>query len=441
MENRLQKKIYLGSFNAESYFSDGQYCKLPLFSMESQMNSLFNSMDELMLPMLEKNDVIITRYGMDASYKDYYESVFYDFTTYSCLSVEEDIHREYSIFQLIQTKKDKNIIDCLTDTKNQIIEYSLIPDCYELYDHLGLKVNKPKKDIIGLVNNKAYSNELKYKLDLPCKGIIVNSIEEFVHTSYEMLSRYSSILIKDIFGVSGQGILVIQNDYMVKRLEKHFEKQECDKFTFLLEPYLHKQRDFSCQFTIDYNGNVTIQGYQENNNRKFTYLGSSNLSSDTIEQWNTNYMEVIDTIAKSMYMDGYHGLVCVDSMILNDHTMIPLVEINARLSMGRFNLMTCNRLKQYDTQCSLIFFKIRKKKEITYDQLMQQLESDHILYQKGDSSGVIPMAPNTWRFVPVNEPHRMYFQMVYQPSKENVAVQLKEQLLRCLEALEIQVLE
>lgn len=441
MENRLQKKIYLGSFNAESYYSDSQYCKLPSFGMGNHTKSLFHSMDELMLPMLEKNDVIITRYGMDASYKDYYESIFYDFTAYSCLPIEEDIHKEYTIFQLIQENKYNNIIDCLTDKENQIIEYSLIPNSYELYDYLGLKVNKPKEDIIKLVNNKAYSNELKCKLDLPCKGVVVNSIEEFVHTSYEMLSQYSSVLIKDIFGVSGQGILVIQNDFMVKRLEKHFTKQKCDKFAFLLEPYLDKQRDFSCQFKIDNNGNTTIQGYQENNNRKFTYLGSSNISSDTVKQWSMNYTEVIDNIAKSMYADGYFGPVCVDSMILNDNTVIPLVEINARLSMGRFNLMTCNHLKQYGTQCNLIFFKVSKKKEITYDQLIQQLQLDHILYQKGDSAGVIQIAPNTWRFVPVNESHRMYFQIVYEIDKENVMVQLKEQLLRSLEALEIQVLQ
>lgn len=438
----MKKNVYLGSFNAESYYIDSQYCKLPSFSMKKGVNPLFNSMDELMLPMLEKNDILITRYDMDAAYKDYYEANFNSFRAYSCLTIEQDIYEDKSLFSLIKEVRPDNIISCLTDASNQIIEYSLIQDCYDLYDSIGLKNNKPKEDVVRTVNGKAYSNELKYRLNLPYKGVVVNSIDEFVKASHRMLAKYPSILIKDVMGVSGQGILIVQNEFMIMRLENFFSKQQCEKFSFLLEPYLDKVRDFSCQFTIEQDGNVTIQGYQENNNRKFTYLGSSNISIDLINQWDTNYTETISNIANSMFEDGYYGPVCIDSMLLSDNTVCPLVEINARLSMGRFNLMTNKRLLKHGAQCNLIFFKVTKNKNITVEELLQKLEYNHILCKKDAYNGVIPLAPNTWRFITSSEPHRMYFQLVYESNKDqNTINHLRKQLICCLEQLDIHVLE
>lgn len=438
----MKKNVYLGSFNAEAYYSDSQYYKLPSFSVKKGINPLFNSMDELMIPMLDENDILITRYDMDEVYKDYYESNFIRFTTYSCLSIEQDIYEDKSIFSVIKEVKPSNVLDCLADVNNQIIEYSLIKDCYDLYDLLGLKNNKPNEDIVRMVNSKAYSNELKYKLDLPYKGVLVKSIDEFVKVSKEMLTKYSSILIKDVMGVSGQGILIVQNEFMIMRLEKIFDKQQCEKFSFLLEPYWDKIRDFSCQFTIEQDGNVNIQGYQENNNRKFTYLGSSYLSSDLINKWNPNYTAVIGNVAKLMFEDGYYGPVCVDSMLLNDNTVSPLVEINARLSMGRFNLMTNNRLLKHGAKSNLIFLQVTKNKNITVAELLQKLDDNHILCKKDTYYGVIPLAPNTWRFITTDEPHRMYFQLVYEVDKNQSTVNhLRERLICCLEQIDIHVLQ
>lgn len=438
----MKKNVYLGSFNAESYYIDSQYCKLPSFSMKKGIHPLFNSMDELMLTMLEKDDILITRYDMDITYKEYYETNFNSFITYNCVTKESDLYEDKSLFGLIKEVRPNNIINCLTDADNKIIEYSLIQDSYDLYDFIGLKNNKPKTDVVRMVNSKAYSNELRYKLDLPYKGIVVDSINEFVKVSHRMLAEYPSILIKDVMGVSGKGILIIQNEFMIMRLEKFFLKQQFEKFSFLLEPYLNKVRDFSCQLTIKQDGNVIIQGYQENNNRKFTYLGSSDLSIDLINQWDNNYTETINNIAHLMFKDGYYGPVCIDSMLLSDNTVCPLVEINARLSMGRFNLMTNKRLFQYGAQCSLIFFKVIKSKNITVEELLQKLDDNSILYLKGECNGVIPLAPNTWRFVNSNEPHRMYFQLVYDSNKApNMVDYLRKQLIYCLKQLDICVLE
>ncbi|MBP5221758.1 MAG: hypothetical protein J6Z35_01190 [Lachnospiraceae bacterium] len=436
------KKVYLGSFNAEAYYAEEGYCRLPVFSLGGQKNNLFDAMDELMLPMLEKDDALITKYAVDKTFADYYGSEMQHFTAYSCMQAPNEGEPEGSIFHIIDQMRDENIVRELTEEKNQIVEYSLIPDCYELYRHLNIGgLNKPSMEIVKRVNNKAYSNQLRNMLDLPCKGTVAGSAEEFADICSKMLEQYKAILVKDIYGVSGQGIIVVQNDYMIKRMTKHFASQKYERFAFLLEPYLDKDRDFSCQFSIGEDGEIRIQGYQENNNRKFTYLGSEFLSEEELMRLDPGYNDAIRRIGGRMYEDGYHGPVCVDSMILKDQTVIPLVEINARLSMGRFNLMTCNTLKKYGTRSNLLFFKTSRKEKIGFEQLLDRLEQAGILYRKGAPCGVIPMAPNTWRFTPLGEPTRMYFQIVSEYGNDSVIELQREKLIQSLEALKIQIFE
>ncbi|MFD1906532.1 hypothetical protein ACFSQ7_25010 [Paenibacillus rhizoplanae] len=46
------------------------------------------------------------------------------------------------------------------------------------------------------------------------------------------------------------------------------------------------------------------------------------------------YFDVMIQVANDLFKDGYFGPVCIDSMVLKDGTLVPIVEINARKIYG-----------------------------------------------------------------------------------------------------------
>ncbi|MFD2876798.1 hypothetical protein ACFTAO_13755 [Paenibacillus rhizoplanae] len=60
----------------------------------------------------------------------------------------------------------------------------------------------------------------------------------------------------------------------------------------------------------------------------------------------------MEEACKDLFETGYHGEVCIDSMLLASGELVPIVEINARKSMGLIN----HHINQYVRQYSLFSF-------------------------------------------------------------------------------------
>ena len=104
---------------------------------------------------------------------------------------------------------------------------------------------------------------------------------------------------------------------------------------FVLEPFLRKALDFSCQFRIEDDGQVTVISVQELVNNGLAFGASCSARPEFLDRLERDgYFQLIEQIGSLMYADGYWGDVCVDSMILEDGALAPLVEINARKSMS-----------------------------------------------------------------------------------------------------------
>lgn len=396
----MSNKIYISEFDSEARLRCDETYSLPRIDIFGGSNRLLmRGIDGLTLTMAEDGDTVITSEKLSDAYLAYWQREICRAENYSPgfpaenrITGRSDSEDSSSVYETLTRDEDaRSLLE-----GRSIVNYALVPAYYEMCKALGIESDEPGLETVTLLNSKAYSNELKEKLGLPAAGIRVRSIEEYKESVSKLLSKHGKALIKDVMGVSGRGMLLIDSAGMVERLASHFEKQQ-DKgmkiFDFILEPVLEKEMDFSCLFRIDKSGAVAIDGYQKNLSKGFAYFGTEPLSAEELERiLDSPYPETVMRIARDMAEKGYHGYACIDSMIA-DGQVVPLIEINPRMSLSRFNLALQEKL---GVKCRLSYREGRRAEDINAEKLLRILDEEGILYTAEREKGVIPLAPCTW---------------------------------------------
>lgn len=429
-----RKKIYISEFGSEDRLKGKESFSLPSAAFFKKNDSdLLQGMDALTATMAEEGSILITQKKLPKEYFSYWCD---NVCRLENLSPDPSLLGEnVSVYSALSA--DESLYGVLRNA--EIVNYALTPDYYRFCEALSIPKENISLSTIGRINRKSYSNGLKYKFDLPCKGITVLSEDEFEDAARKILETGRKVLVKDSLGVSGRGIVILENLLQAQRLVSHFKKQR-DKgrtdFDFVLEPLLNRTMDFSCQFHIGADGKIFIDGYQKNSSRGFAYTGTTSLSHEEHELiMSQGYSGTVEKIAGQMYRDGYYGFACIDSMIADGTEVIPLVEINPRMSMARFNL---NMEKRIGTDCSLWYTETVIPYGYGVEDLLCGLDRKKALYHVSQESGIIPLAPCTWdtgeRVDAEGRParHRLYFISV---GSDVEALRLKSETEQLLTAI------
>ncbi len=393
----MQNSLVMGEFNSEKYWRSESLAKLPEFPDKSSTDIIL-SMDELLFPFCEENDVLITRYAFDSTLKDYLSTLGFKFAVNPQGIQNSREEAGKNIFQLVYENTDriKGISSRLRDS-TKLSPYSIVPYSHEMSDCLNLVFDGPGPEVVKEVNSKIYSNKLSRSLNLKYCGDVIRSGDELYHKG-KILLEGGPFLIKDPFGVSGKGNMLINSEGFLKRIVKHLESQEQKGLTsiFTVEPYLQRDIDFSCGFNINKDGEMKVISIQKMVNNNFAYLGSFAAEGEFIDMLEKdNYFHIIESIAKALYKDGYHGDVCVDSMILTSGEIVPIVEINARKSMGFINNSIDRYLSSFNQKGSLMFFNLGYKSSLTFQYLLTRIDEEGLLYYPGKTNSIIPLSANT----------------------------------------------
>lgn len=412
------KNVYISEFDSEKKLRSEDAYSLPELNIFASRNNLLTrGMDALTLTMLDEGDIIITADELPQVYMDYWSKNICSVTNHTPNSTKDNPGDDTIYDSLIA---DTGLHNLLTAESTKIVNYALIPEYYQMCDKLGIENREPPLNLIKELNSKMYSNDLKYSLDLPAKGIALHSVEEYENEIQLLLPKYGNLMIKDAMGVSGKGMMLIDSERTAKRLSEHFRKQsEKGKtdFSFILEPELKRLMDFSSLIYIDEAGNIKIQGYQKNVSKGYSYLGTEPLARDEYDMiMASGYSDVVMRIADDIQKRGYNGFICVDSMITEDSQVIPLLEINPRMSISRFNLMISEKTGK---KCMLSYYEGKKSDDISVERFLSDLDNLGILYTKEKGAGIIPLAPGIWNAEEVKGQRvRIYYIIIYEKQDE-----------------------
>ncbi|WP_204787461.1 hypothetical protein [Paenibacillus oryzisoli] len=251
-----------------------------------------------------------------------------------------------------------------------------------------------------------YSAELSKRLTGSNESYPVHSADELHNVCQTILFKHKALLIKDPFGVSGKGNIKIDSISAVKRLVQYIQRQEQRgaNTAFIVEPFFDVERDFSCQFHLEPDGSFRFISMQQMLNHHLAYLGSYSMAKEAVyELENRGYFKVMENIGSALYEQGYFGPVCVDSMQLTNGTLIPIVEINARKSMGLINHYLDGWLATDHRQGFLTFLSLGYRNHFDYEAMLQDMERAKLLFTPLQGEGIVPLSSAT---LLVNELYR-----------------------------------
>ncbi|MGG4392921.1 peptide ligase PGM1-related protein [Paenibacillus thiaminolyticus] len=342
-----EPRIVLGTFDAEAYWRPDHLAKLPAIRA-AQGRAVAGCMDELLFPFCGEDGVLITRQPMNTAHVAFLREIGFRFGTVSAggggTIGTGGTSGTYGsgasdVFQAIASQPNQ------AQWRRRLQEwpwavYAVTPSAAMLAQRYGVAAPVPAADIAALVNSKAYSHRLAACLGWNPPGHVAEDADEAMRIGTELLRQAGKLVLKDPYGVSGSGNLAVDSAPLLERLIGYIRDQQRagKRVQLLLEPWLEKKIDFSCHLQVRPDGAVSLLGVQQMVNRGHNYGGSHAGEPELAERLNASgYFTAMEQLAASLYEEGYFGPVCVDSMLLADGRVHPVVEINARHSMGLLN--------------------------------------------------------------------------------------------------------
>lgn len=194
-------------------------------------------------------------------------------------------------------------------------------------DKKGIAYSMPPFDVVKMVNSKTYSFS---KSPLPGSRLI-----------YQGDPIDEGMILKSCFGVAGRGLVFANSP----RAKSFCENEWAKGLPVIGEPWAARTLDFSTQWIITPSKEIAYLGATVcKTSSKGVHI--SNRVGDSlpaeIEEQKSVAMEVLQEMADM----GYFGEVGFDAMLYDKNKLQPIVEINARKTMGWVTLMLAKKLSK-----------------------------------------------------------------------------------------------
>lgn len=173
----------------------------------------------------------------------------------------------------------------------------------------------PPWDVVKKVNSKEYSFS---KSPLPGSRLL-----------YPKDPLEKSAVLKSCFGTAGRGLMFTEDPKAKDFCEKEWKLG----FPVLLEPWVERKLDFSTQWKISPTKEIQYFGVTLCKTSK-KGVHQSNRTIRKIPSYVEEQKTFVLPVLQEMAEIGFFGEVGFDAMIYENHQLQPIVEINARKTMG-----------------------------------------------------------------------------------------------------------
>ncbi|MEU4761665.1 hypothetical protein AB0H12_00335 [Actinosynnema sp. NPDC023794] len=321
----MRPVLRLGAFDAERSWRPADLARLPAVAAEGHH---VDAMDELLAGLCAPEDTLVTRHGLDprlrAALADAGIAFRHHVVPDGPGTVEELFARDPAAPELLRD--------------NDFAPYAVTAPVAALAPGL------PAVADVAQVNSKAWSNDLVVELGLPGAGVVVRSTAELAR------AVDGPVVVKDPYGVSGSGVLEVRSPGVLRAITRVLDRQAGARVELVVQPLYDKLHDLSAHGELEPDGTWHWLGVRQVRNRGFRYAGSGPPGSDAHEQ---ALRDAAAEVARRAFAEGYWGPISIDAMVLPDGVLIPVLEVNARVSLGRLSLELDRRLGDGRRRCHL----------------------------------------------------------------------------------------
>jgi hypothetical protein len=401
-------RVHFGSFDAERWWRPQGLAALPSVA-DPGAAAVVAAMDELLAVRCQPGDILVTGAALPEPLLDALADADIEFTHHVAPgevtgSVEERITRS-----ALHTRRVSDFWGSAgrpdpqkSDTRGtgelgsaEVAPYAVLPGTARAAERLGITTALPAPETVARVSSKTWSNALVEHLGLPGAGTVVHSVSA-LRLQVARLGE-DQVVLKDPYGVAGRGSVTVFSSRVLDTVARVLDRQVArgDSVELLVQPHYSRQADFSAHFVLTPDGEQRWLGVQVMENDSFSFAGTRP-APDALTNRLTGYREVMADVGAALAAEGYHGPVCVDSMLLADGTIVPLLEINPRVSMGLLGLALQQRLAAPGQSCRLASRSVRVPDSVGVGELIAVLRARNLL-ARAHRPGVLPLAAGTLR--------------------------------------------
>ncbi len=376
--------IHFGTFDAEKWWRPADLAELP--AVRTGGDNVVATMDEMLVAGCSRGDLLVTRRPFSPAVRQSLAEAGIEFDHVVAQGTEisaQPIER--------QMLGDRAVSE-IAAHYGRVQPYAVLPETEALLAQWGILGHVPRSDVVSRVNSKTWSNSLVHALGLPGSARLVQSVDELAPA---VRDSGPTVVIKDPYGVSGRGSLRVNSPGVLRAIERVLRNQEAKghRVEFLVQPEFTKKCDFSGHLEVATDGTARYLGVQLMINHGFRHLGSGPAGPELISLLDrSGYRNVLADVGAALAGEGYHGPVCVDSMVLADDTVLPILEINARRSLGLLTLLAGNRIAHTGLTCHLWQLGLALGPDQGVEHVISALRDARLLYLGGSQPGVLLLA-------------------------------------------------
>ncbi|KAA0109552.1 hypothetical protein CIW47_10810 [Mycolicibacterium sp. P1-5] len=379
--------IHFGTFDAERYWRPSGLAQLP--AVRTGGGTAVATMDEVLAAGCAPGDLLITRRALPPAVRQSLGEAGIVFDHLAAESVPSPLPRALNERGVERLMIDNLALSESAARYNDVQPYAVLPDTVSLLTQWGRASDVPSVDVVARVNSKTWSNTLARTLGLPGCASVVRSVSELCSAAQEF---GPSVVVKDPYGVSGRGALRVNSPGVLRAVQRVLSRQEGEGRTveLLVQPEFPKKCDFSGHLQVNRDGMSRFLGVQVMVNDGFRHLGSGPAGAELTDLLDRHgYRHVLADVGAALADEGYHGPIGVDSMVLEDNSLVPVLEINARRSLGLLALLAGHRVAQTGLACHLWQLELTLGADQSVDDVLAALRKARLLYAGGARPGVL----------------------------------------------------
>ncbi|MEU0743784.1 ATP-grasp domain-containing protein [Streptomyces sp. NPDC006134] len=379
--------VFLGNFEVEEVWARGEHT-LPRFSADSG-SAVVNRMDEFALLLAGEDDHVVLKTAPDPAYLAHLERLGLGLPTVHVVA-GQDAQRKVTEDVLA----DPALLDTLRGLAAdgaRLAPHGVSVLEEELSARTGMALAAPGAGLCKAVNSKIYSRRVAGELGVRQPvGWTCESVEELAEAldrARELLAQGRRTVVKEAFGVSGKGIVVLENerwmDRVLRMVRQRVERSGQPRIAFLVEEWVPHQGDLNYQFTVGRDGSVHVDFVKRAVTEGGVHKGHRFPARLSPAQ-DAVLRETAQLLGKRLAADGYAGVVGVDALLDGDDAVWPVIEINARNNMSTYQVRLQERFVGPGRLALARHYPVRLTRPLGFGAL-RDLLGDLLLTESGGS--------------------------------------------------------
>jgi hypothetical protein len=197
----------------------------------------------------------------------------------------------------------------------------------------------PPLEAVRRANSKVFAHELARKLGLAPPGWVCASEADVTARLAERFAPGELWVVKRAFGFAGRGHLLGRGPELPPNGAGWLRRAFAGGDAVVLEPWVARERDLSVQLEVGRDGAVRIVGQLELlTNENGSYLGHKLGALELAPEHRARLAAAGEAVGRELAREGYFGPAGIDAYVERGGELRPLVEVNARHTLGRVAL-------------------------------------------------------------------------------------------------------